>query len=81
MAIFAFFVTCVSGLVTDLGMEKVLLRGLAAMVVFFFIGLLVGAIANKILLDSLFGEEVPIEEKETEEEEPDAGKAEAARVK
>jgi len=68
LAIFAFFVTCVSGLVTDMDITDVLLRALAAMAVFFFLGLLIGAIANKILLDSLFGEEVPMDETAPEED-------------
>lgn len=67
MAIFAFFVTCVVGLVTDAGLTNVLLRALAAMAIFFFLGLMVGAIANRILLDSLFGDEVPIEDSAEEE--------------
>ena len=57
MAILAFFVTCVSGLVADTTMLDVLLRALSAMAVFFLIGLLIGYVANRILLDSLFGEE------------------------
>lgn len=57
MAMLAFFAVCVSGLVTDMDMLDVLLRALCAMTVFFFIGLVVGHIANRILLNSLFGEE------------------------
>jgi len=72
MAIFAFFVTCVSGLVSDMDAQTVLLRALAAMVIFFCLGLVVGAIANRILLDSLFGEEMPLEETPAEEGETDA---------
>ena len=58
MAIFAFFIVCVLGLIADMDVADVLLRALAAMAVFFFIGLLVGYAANKILLDGLFGDEV-----------------------
>jgi len=71
MATFAFFVTCVSGLVADVDVQDVLLRALAAMAIFFFLGLLIGAVANRILLDSLFGEEAPPEETPAEEGEAD----------
>jgi uncharacterized membrane protein len=79
IAIFAFFVTCVCGLVADADVQDVLLRALAAMAVFFFLGLLVGAIANRILLDSLFGEEVPIDEGAAEEGEAAAAEPGKAR--
>ncbi len=57
LAVFAFFVVCVCGLVMDVPVEQVCLRALVAMAVFFFLGLVVGMIVNRILLDSLFGEE------------------------
>ncbi len=57
VAVFAFFVVCVCGLVMDVPVEQVCLRALVAMTVFFFLGLAVGAIVNRILLDSMFGEE------------------------
>jgi hypothetical protein len=78
MAIFAFFVVCVSGLFADTDMADVLLRALAAMAVFFFLGLLVGHVANRILLDSLFGEDAPdIEKVPKEEVKPEGRGAEA----
>ena len=57
LAVFAFFVVCVCGLVMDVPLEQVCLRALVAMAVFFFLGLVVGMIVNRILLDSMFGEE------------------------
>jgi len=57
LAVFAFFVVCVCGLVMDVPVEQVCLRALVAMAVFFFLGLVVGMIVNRILLDSMFGEE------------------------
>ncbi|MFH1549776.1 MAG: hypothetical protein ABIH04_04380 [Planctomycetota bacterium] len=57
LAVFAFFVVCVCGLVMDVPVEQVCLRALVAMAVFFFLGLAVGTIVNRILLDSMFGEE------------------------
>jgi len=57
LAVFAFFVVCVCGLVMDVPVEQVCLRALVAMAVFFFLGLAVGMIVNRILLDSMFGEE------------------------
>jgi hypothetical protein len=56
IAIFAFFVVCICGLVGDAGFEEVCLRAIVAMAVFYFIGLAVGSIANRILLDMMFGE-------------------------
>ena len=57
LAVFAFFVVCVCGLVMDVPVEQVCLRALVALAVFFFLGLAIGTIVNRILLDSMFGEE------------------------
>ena len=57
VAIFAFFVVCVCGLLGGVAVEQVCVRAVVAMAVFYFIGLGVGKIANMILLDSVFGEE------------------------
>ena len=53
---FAFFVVCVCGLLTDATVEQVCLRAIVGMTVFYFIGLAVGAIANRIILEGTYGE-------------------------
>ena len=57
IAIFAFFVVCVCGLLTDMSVEEICLRAVIGMSIFYLIGLGVGAVANRILLDSMFGDE------------------------
>ena len=57
IAMFAFFVVCVCGLLTDATVDQVCLRAIVAMAVFYFIGVAVGAIANRIILESKYGEE------------------------
>ena len=55
LALLAFSAVLISGIITGISVEKVLLRGVVAIVIFFLIGYMSGAIARLLIKENILG--------------------------